>query len=204
MDDASAAVSIPPDSLLEPDPVKKTMPLSYSERSVQILPDRNNMLQMYLDDIEQFANKNNMKINMTKTKVMKFTRVSNIDFPLEVAFSDKVNLEVKNQMKLLGVMINDRLKWDDNTDYISEKARKKIWLLRAMKKSGLTLNQLKDAYIKEVRSLLELAVPVCSSGLTLEQSVQIERVQKAAVAAIVGPTMENYEDALKTLHLERL
>ena len=73
-----------------------------------------------------------------------------------------------------------------------------------MRKSGLTLNQLKDAYIKEVRSLLELAVPVWSSGLTLEQSVQIERVQKAAVAAIVGPTMESYEDALKTLHLERL
>ena len=174
MDDASAAVSIPLDSLLVTDLVKRPMPLSYSERSKQILPNTNNILQMYLNDIEQFAKKNNMKINMTKTKVMKFSRVSNMDFPLEVAFSNNVNLEVKNKMKLLGVIINDRLKWDDNTDYISEKARKKIWLLRAMRKSGLTLNQLKDAYIKEVRTLLELTVPVWSSGLTLKHSVQIE------------------------------
>ena len=31
-----------------------------------------------------------------------------------------------------------------------------------------------------------------------------KRVQKSAVAAIVGPTMESYENALKTMHLERL
>ena len=32
----------------------------------------------------------------------------------------------------------------------------------------------------------------------------MERVQKAAVAAIIGPTIESYEKALKTLNLERL
>ena len=73
-----------------------------------------------------------------------------------------------------------------------------------MKKSGLTQNQLRDAYIKEVRSLLELAVPVWSSGITLEQTVQIERVQKAALAAIVGPSVINYDHTLKKLNLDRL
>ena len=43
-----------------------------------------------------------------------------------------------------------------------------------MKKSGFT-EQLVDAYKKEVRSLLELAVPVWNSGLTVEESIQIER-----------------------------
>ena len=38
-----------------------------------------------------------------------------------------------------------------------------------MKQSGLNKLQLVDAYQKEVRSLLELAVPVWSSGITLDQ-----------------------------------
>ena len=35
-----------------------------------------------------------------------------------------------------------------------------------------------DAYIKEVRSTLEQSVPVWNSGLTKEQIISIERVQK--------------------------
>ena len=69
---------------------------------------------------------------------MKFSRAHKLDFPLEVCFSDNVNLEVIEKTKLLGIIINNRLKWDDNTDYISEKARKKLWLIRNMKLSGLT------------------------------------------------------------------
>ena len=52
-----------------------------------------------------------------------------------------------------------------------------------MKKSGLNL---KDAYTKEVRSLVELAVPVWHSGLSRQESHQIERIQKAVFAAISG------------------
>ena len=47
-----------------------------------------------------------------------------------------------------------------------------------MKKCGLTQKELIDAYMKEIRSHLELAVPVWHSGLTLEQQIQIERIQK--------------------------
>ena len=73
-----------------------------------------------------------------------------------------------------------------------------------MKISGLTENQLLDAYKKEVRSLLELAVPVWNSGLTIEQIDQLERVQKLALSAILGEKYESYEKALDKTKLERL
>ena len=145
-----------------------------------------------------------MKINSSKTKVMKFSRSTSLDFPLEVSLSDKENLEVVQTIKLLGIVINDKLKWNDNTDYLCEKARRKIWLLRNMKLSGLTKNQLLDAYKKEVRSLLELAVPVWSSNLTIEQIDQIERVQKLALSAILGTNYESYEQALAETNMDRL
>ena len=77
-------------------------------------------------------------------------------------------------------------------------------MLRNMKKSGLSELELIDAYKKEIRSLLELAVPVWHSGLTVEQSQTIERVQKLALSAILGPKYTNYSDVLDKLQLDSL
>merc|ERR1711954_636109 len=126
---------------------------------------------------------------------MKFSRSQSHDFPLEVLFSDNEFLEVVSSMKLLGVIVSDSLKWGQNTDFICKKSKSKIWLLRNMKDSGLTESQLVDAYKKEVRSLVELAVPVRNSGLTQSQCLQIERVQKNALSAILGFRYISYEHA---------
>ena len=40
--------------------------------------------------------------------------------------------------------------------------------------------------MKEIRSVVELAVPAWHSGLTLAQSADIERVQKVALCIILG------------------
>ena len=47
-----------------------------------------------------------------------------------------------------------------NTQYICEKAMKRMWTLRRMKSLNLDENLILDTYIKEIRSILELAVPV--------------------------------------------
>ena len=145
-----------------------------------------------------------MKVNTSKTKVMKFNRSLYSDFPLEISFSDNNMLEEVSVYKLLGVMVSSNLKWHENTNYICNKAKKKVWLLRNMKKSGLSQNELIDAYKKEVRSLLELAVPVWHSGLTKEQSQQIERIQKISLAAILGQKYTSYGKALKLCDLSML
>ena len=59
-----------------------------------------------------------MKINKSKCKAMKFTKVTKTDFPLEIAFSDGEYLEVISEIKLLGIIIDNKLNWKKNTDYI--------------------------------------------------------------------------------------
>ena len=159
---------------------------------------------MYLDDVDEFAKENKMKINYKKTKVMVFSRAKKIDFPLEVSFPGGEILERLTEVKLLGVMITDNLSWQSNTDYICSKARKKIWLLRSMKFAGLTQSELVDAYCKEVRSLLELAVPLWNSALTIKQCQQIERIQKTALAVILDHKFINYENACKMTNIVTL
>ena len=177
MDDTSVAVRISLKEHLKPDPTSRPKPLKFSERTEQVLPDSCNPLLLLLKEFEEFTSRNKMLVNTAKTKVMKFNRASSMDFPLEVYFNNKQILEEVNMYKLLGVMVSSNLKWNENTDYICTKARKKIWLLRNMKRSGLTQCELIDAYKKEVRSLLELAVPVWHSILTKDQSNQFDGMQ---------------------------
>ena len=204
MDDASIAAGVNLKQHLREDPVDREKPLTFSERSGHVLGDEHNILQSYLEDFESFTISNKIKINKNKTKVMKFTRSRKLDFPLEVSFSDNMKLEFLTEVKLLGVMITSNLSWQSNTDYICEKAMKKMWLLRSMKKSGLSYKELLDAYCKEVRSILELAVPVWHSGLSKKQQSQIERVQKVALVIILGENYSSYDVACTLAEMEPL
>jgi hypothetical protein len=72
-------------------------------------------------------------------------------------------------------------KWAANTDFICKKAFKKMWTIRRMKALNIEPLLILDVYLKEIRSVLELAVPAWHSGLTVRQSSDIERVQKIAL-----------------------
>ena len=55
-----------------------------------------------------------------------------------------------------------------------------------------------------IRSRLETAVAVWHSGLTLEQTANLERVQKQAMRVIFKKQFSNYQNSLKTLKLDTL
>ena len=59
-------------------------------------------------------------------------------------------------------------------------------------------------YIKQVRSILELAVPAWAGAITLEERDDIERVQKGALHVILGDQYKSYPIALSLVGLETL
>ena len=61
-----------------------------------------------------------------------------------------------------------------------------------------------DFYFKEIRSLLEMGCQVFHSGLTKDQSRDIENVQKKALKIILGRVYSNYEEACTLLSCEPL
>ena len=141
---------------------------------------------------------------MPKTNVMLFNRSRNWSFPPEISFQDGTALNCISETKLVGIIITDDLKWQKNTDYICQKARKKIWLLRRMKSLKLSAKQMLDVYQKEIRSIVEMAVPVWHSGLTKKQSRSIERIQKISFRIILDTKYQTYNNALVLLESETL
>ena len=63
---------------------------------------------------------------------------------------------------------------------------------------------LQDVYIKQIRCIMEYACPVWSANLTKAESIQIERVQKAALVIILDRQYNSYEEALDILEYESL
>ena len=185
------------------DPVNRPRPFNHGERTGHVLSSPST-LQLCLDELESFANSNLMRINDSKTCLMKFSKSRSKDFPPEFAFQGKDNLKVVNTTKLLGVMIDSNLGWETNTNHICKKASSKLWLLRRMNIMGLDYLTILDYYIKEVRSHLELAVPAWHSNLTLALSADIERVQRMAVGIILGTFEYSYEISCTLLGIEPL
>ena len=79
-----------------------------------------------------------------------------------------------------------------------------MWALRRMKALNMDSDIILDFYIKEVRCHLELAVPVWHSGLTVKQSLDIERVQRAAVSILTGKTEFDYSHVCSSLNIKPL
>ena len=173
------------------------------ERFEQILPQERNKLQKHLDDVSQYALENEMKLNKEKTKVMLFNTASQRDFMPEVNVDGK-QLEVVEEYKLLGVIISSNLKWEANTEYITKKAFSRLWMLRRLKNLGLKTHSLVKIFITQIRSVLEFGAVTWHSMITKENSRTIERVQKAALAIILGPDYIGYDYALSQTNLQRL
>ena len=195
VDDGTVAVSINLKKTLNIEPSDQPRPLTFRERTGHSLSHENNLLQFYLADLEDFSNKNKMKVNKNKTQVMLFNKSRKWDFPPKVIFSDGKQLEVVSQVKLVGVILSDDLSWHKNTQYICERARLKLWILRTMVSLDLGHDYLYDVFCKEVRSILEFGVPVWHPGLTQNDSISIERIQKVAFRMILQESFTDYASA---------
>ena len=115
------------------------------------------------------------------------------------------NLEVVQETKLLGVMLSDNLKWDQNTDFLVKKAYKRMELLRKVSKFTLSKEEKKNIYVLYIRSILEQSCVVWHSSLTQDNLDDLERVQKCAVRIILGKEYpQNYEQALVRSDLDLL
>ena len=85
-----------------------------------------------------------------------------------------------------------------------DRCNAKMWVIRRLKKLGASDADLLDVYCKQIRSILEFAVPVWNHSITGEIISQIERIQKTALHIILGEGYRSYSNALKQSGLDKL
>ena len=113
-------------------------------------------------------------------------------------------IETVDEIKLLGTVITNDMKWEKNTSYLTKKDWKRMQLLYNAAKFTRQRKDLKDIYTTFIRPVLEQSAPVWHSSLTKENSDDLERIQKCAVRVILGKQHTSYENSLEILNLKKL
>ena len=96
------------------------------------LPPEKSLLQKRLNDLSLAAKTHDMKLNLSKTKVLSFNFSKKYKFHPTLTLEGKP-LDVITQIRLLGVVISNNGKWNDNTHDIVRRGNAKLWFLRCLK-----------------------------------------------------------------------
>ena len=154
------------------------------------------VIQSDLTSIATWASNNLMKLNAKKCKEMQicFFR-SKPELP-HLCVEDQI-LECVPSHKVLGLIIQDDLKWNEHISMIVTKASKRLHILRTIPPHDLI-----TIYYALIRSTLEYCCTVWHCGLPMYLSEQVEKIQKRALRIILPG--RSYGEAQEMLQCPRL
>ena len=132
-----------------------------------------------VEDIRKYANQNEMKLNVEKSKYMIINYTNNYQINTRLHMEQQL-LEQISETRLLGVIIRDDLSFKSNTNSIVKRAYKRMLILHNLSKFHLPLEDLVTVYVLYIRSVLEQSAVVWHSAITKGEQLDLERVQKCA------------------------
>ena len=122
--------------------------------------------------------------SIEKSKFMISNFTVNYQFSTKLCIDEKP-LEQVREEQLLGVVINDKLTWESNTQFIVKKAYKRMIILHNLFKFGLPLKDMVEIYILYIRSVVENSAVVWQCPLTVARRLTIGHVQKVVLKIIL-------------------
>ena len=111
-------------------------------------------------------------------------------------------LEIVQSAKLLGATLSHNLSRKNHITEIVKKAANRLYFLVQLKRAKVPFSDLVLFYTTCVGSILTYAVPVFHHALQKYLKVELERVQKRALAIICPST--TYNDALDFLGIRKI
>ena len=135
-------------------------------------------MQQTLNQVLHWSNSNLMNMNHKKTKEMLLGAITR-DPPPILHLNDKPIDRVES-FKLLGLMVTDKLNWNDNTSLICSKASKRLHFLKLLKRTAMSTSDLLYYYTAVIRPVLEYSSVVWHASITAKQFRQIDFIQRRA------------------------
>jgi hypothetical protein len=112
-------------------------------------------LQNLVNEINGWTIQNKIKLNVPKCKelIVDFSKDKRLFLPLDIG--DKTVERVKSA-RVLGLIIQDDMKWNEHVNIIVKKAGKRLYMLRILKRSNANIDTLLTVYTTVIRPVLEM------------------------------------------------
>ena len=118
---------------------------------------------------------------------------ANVDSYIKI---DQTIIRSQPTMKILGFIFGSRPTIDAQFDAISLKFRRRVWILRHLKKSGVPTKDLIKLYQSLVLPVLDYTSIVYHSMLSNTQDQKLESLQKLALRIVYSTTTLSYDELL--------
>ena len=159
------------------------------------------VIQSNLESTAMWTNYNWMKLNASKCKEMLMCFLRKRQEIQTPCVNGKV-LETVKSHKVLGLIIQDNLKWNKHIEMSTSKASKRLHIIRVLRRGGVPPHDLLHIYYALVRFVLEYCCTIWHNSLPKYLSKNIEMVQKRALRIILPGA--SYSEALAKLNCPRL
>ena len=180
-------------------------PLPWWESSGKVLPKENSLLQNEIVTLKQISDEREMVLNPDKTKLLICNFSTSNQFQSLLSIPGSANkIELCFETKLLGYWLTSDVKPARHISHILKIAYSRLWAISRLKSADVRDDDILLFYTMKVRSVLEYAAPVFTSMLTIQQSSDIERIQKIVLKVILGRRYTEYEQACKLLSISTL
>jgi hypothetical protein len=175
-------------------------------RNVKILKQK---IQLSMNIINNWCNKNGFKISINKTTGVLFSKRSNLS-KIDITIEQQL-IKMEDSVKFLGVIFDSKLNWKAHIDYIIEKCKKRLNLMRAISGNGwgACKKTLLTIYKALIRSILDYG-DVAYSSACKRQLDRLSCIQTEALRLCCGAPKGTSTSALQNecgelpLHLRRL
>ena len=126
--------------------------------------------------------------------VFNFTRNWQFNSRLHI---DDERIEEVQECRLLGLTINSKLTWQNDTEIILKKAYTDMIMLHKLAEFKPPIEDMVTIYTMFTRRIVEYQCVIWRNSINMEERTNNERIQKTALGIILGEPYTNDESALK-------
>lgn len=153
----------------------------------------------FLIKINKWANNKKLTFNISKTDIIFFGIYQNQAKPI-FKFNNAY-IHCKNELKYLGIIITDNLKWNAHINKIVEKARKITFQLRTAVKEeyGLDKHAMQIIFNAAIRPAITYGAEIWGGNLNVKQRQKINSAQRTALIGITRAYKTVLTEALQAI-----
>ena len=145
-------------------------------------------------EAEEWAQRNNMLINQSKTVVL------NVSHHHQVTSSND-GIIPSESTKLLGVIVDHRLTFKAHADYLIKRSNRTLYLMHKLKSYGVKPKFLLTFYLTNIRPIVTYAAPAWYTLLDKQTQNKLESIQRRASKMITSDHDATYEERLQKIEL---
>ncbi len=146
----------------------------------------------YRHEVDNFVNwcdKNYLELNVGKTKEMVIDFRKNMVTPCPVEVNGTA-VERVETYKYLGVFLDKKLRWRENTDAILKKAHTRLYCLRKLRSFNVSPQLLQTFYSSIISSVLTYGLTCWGGNMTKQDRNRLDKLIKKA-SGVVGKTQDS-------------